>query len=80
MTRTLFVLLALPLALASAVPTSAMSVSECSVRFFAAQKEGNPAGRDWVSFRQGYCGGATGKTSLGVRRASDPAAPSLTGR
>lgn len=75
MTRTLLVLSSRSLTAASVPPNSAVTVSECSARFFAAQKNESLNGLDWNSFRENACGTTTGKALPSLRHASGLAPP-----
>ncbi len=70
MTRALFALVALSLTTPS-LAAPALSVAECSARFFAAQRDGSLNGRDWESFRQTLCETAKDTVRSTVRRASE---------
>jgi len=51
------------LATASATPSYALSMKDCSAKYSAAKAAGTLAGKSWTDFRRAECAGETNKTA-----------------
>jgi hypothetical protein len=72
-TKILLVIAISGLAAATSAPASALSMTECSAKYKAAQTAGTLSGQKWNDFRKAECGADTTAKPSAVPNAASPA-------